>query len=1010
MVMVYGCRRLAIACTLLSCVTIGWADETPFVPRKQTEPPGPALSPEEALRKMEVPEGFEVELVAAEPDIQNPVAMCFDRRGRIWVTESFEYPRQEPGPGRDRIKILEDADHDGRVDSVKIFAEGLNIPSGIAVGHGGVWVANAPDILFLQDTDGDDRADRQEVVVTGFGRFDTHELPNALTWGPDGALYGLNGVFNPAKIQQDGKTLEFTCAMFRIDPRTRKFELFAEGTSNPWGIAFNPQGEAFISACVIDHLWHLTETGYYHRQGGPYPPYTWKIESIVDHAHQLAAYCGITYFDSAAYPPEYRDRLYMGNIHGGCINVDSLTPRASTYRGVSQPDFLTAHDVWFMPVAQKVGPDGCLYVLDWYDRYHCYQDANADPEGVDRGLGRLYRIRYQGTPRAQPFDLEKESSVELVARLSSANLFYREMAQQVLAERSDSAVRAMLLEKITAERESLKGRMHALNALVGSDYRLTDGEFDGLLDSKEPAIRAWAVRTLGRTALSHPIGARIRERGLSMVHDQDPTVRLQVAIATPRIAGAKAAAILGQVAQAAAEDDPLTARIVWQNLFPLLPEQGESFADYLNTTPDWSPALQSLLARSCERLMDDSTEQAERGLQQLTRVILQRTPEMAPQLLDPVRRRLLSGELDANRAAILMKSIPASTAATAVSMERRVRRDIEALLGDAEAQAAAASELIDPQAPVDRRRELAVVLARVRPDLLVTALGQCLQQSDLPDPLTTALLDAAGRCNEPGVADVVLSHFQQLPAAQRVRAVQLLTQRREWSHALVNAVLNGALQPGDVDNNAVVRMSRHQDAALSDQIGKLWGSVRTEPDPNRRGVLERIRGVVYDRVGNPHQGRAIFQRVCGQCHVLHGEGQAVGPELTRNGRGSFDQLIVSVFDPNVVIGPAYLATTVLTSDGRVLAGILQEDTPQRIVLLQQGGKRDTIAREEIDELQTTKLSLMPEGLENQVNDQELADLFSYLAIETPPDQDPPTLIPGTPQWLIGPRQTSGGSP
>src|SRR5262245_10690505 len=180
------------------------------LPHGQDHMPGPALSPAEALQKMKVPPGFHVELVASEPDLVNPVAMTFDERGRIWVTESLEYPRKSPGPGRDRVKVLEDTDRDGKADKFTIFAEGLNIPSGIAVGHGGVWVANSPDIRFLRDTDGDGEADTREVVVTGFGRADTHELPNSLTWGPDGWLYGWNGVFNPSVIHYRGNTHAFT--------------------------------------------------------------------------------------------------------------------------------------------------------------------------------------------------------------------------------------------------------------------------------------------------------------------------------------------------------------------------------------------------------------------------------------------------------------------------------------------------------------------------------------------------------------------------------------------------------------------------------------------------------------------------------------------------------------------------------------------------------------------------------------------------------------------------------
>src|SRR5205823_4531529 len=236
-------------------------------------------------------------------------------------------------------------------------------------------------------------------------------------------------------VKQRGKSYDFTCALFRIHPKTRAFQLFCEGTSNPWGVAFDPEGSAFVSACVIDHLWHLAETGYYHRQGGPYPPFTWPMGSIVQHTHQKAAYCGIHYFDSAAYPEKYRGKLFMGNIHGNCINVDSLKSDGATYQADPEPDFLSANDAWFMPVSQKTGPDGCLYILDWYDRYHCYQDANRDPAGIDRLKGRLYRVRYEETPRRTGFDLAKSSDDDLIRLLGHPNAYDRDIAQRLVTER-----------------------------------------------------------------------------------------------------------------------------------------------------------------------------------------------------------------------------------------------------------------------------------------------------------------------------------------------------------------------------------------------------------------------------------------------------------------------------------------------------------------------------------------------------------------------------------------------
>lgn len=592
-----GRHWVAVLAGLLITASTLIAQEKP--PHNQDKPPGPALTPQEAIQKMKVPDGFTVEVVASEPDIVNPIGMTFDERGRIWITESLEYPRSQPGQGRDRVKVLEDIDSDGKIDKVTVFAEGLNIPSGIAVGHGGVWVANAPDILFLQDTNNDDKADKSQVVVTGFGRADTHELPNSLTWGPDGYLYGLNGVFNPSKIVQKGKTFEFTCALFRIHPKTWDFELFAEGTSNPWGVAWDPEGSAFVSACVIDHLWHLSETGYYHRQGGPYPPFTWKIESIVKHKHQKAAYCGIHYFDSDAYPVEYRDKLYMGNIHGNCINVDRLTRAGSTYAGHGEPDFLTANDAWFMPVVQKTGPDGCLYILDWYDRYHCYQDARRDPQGIDRLKGRLYRVRYKDTPRAPAFDLNKESDEQLIARLHSPNVLFRDLAQRVLVERARAETRPSLEQLALDANAPRKTRLHALWSLVGAGP-LDKAFHQKLLAHDDPGFRAWGVRA---AANAREVDGAIVARVVALADDSSADVKLQVAVAARKIKGLEPLPLLVKVLANAGEDR-LIPHIVWQNLHPLLETQSDEFLKAIKQYDlKATPSLSQIMPRATERIL-----------------------------------------------------------------------------------------------------------------------------------------------------------------------------------------------------------------------------------------------------------------------------------------------------------------------------------------------------------------------------------------------------------------------
>jgi putative membrane-bound dehydrogenase-like protein len=412
-----------------------------------------ALAPEETRKLIEVPPGFEVRLFASEPMVVNPVAMTWDERGRLWVVELYEYPKGAPKgqKGRDRIKILEDTDADGKADKVTVFADGFSLATGLALGNGGVYLGVAPDFLFLEDTNGDDKADKTTKLLTGFGLEDRHELLNGFAWGPDGWLYMTHGVFTHSKVKlppgadptghdPDGFGVQMDAALARFHPVTKKFEVFADGTSNPWGVDWNERGDAFVSACVIQHLFHMAPGGLYNRQGGTWPnPYgyvqdlpTKGLPAIVDWRHYRAAHSGIMVYQGDQWPAEWRGLVFLGNIHASAVNCDRLTPVGSTYKAekertllgpageavhkkdahaisrgeewkhVGPGTFFVSRDPWVRPVSVQTGPDGAMWVMDWYDKYPCYQNAQADPEGVDRVYGRIWRVVWVGNEPGKP--------------------------------------------------------------------------------------------------------------------------------------------------------------------------------------------------------------------------------------------------------------------------------------------------------------------------------------------------------------------------------------------------------------------------------------------------------------------------------------------------------------------------------------------------------------------------------------------------------------------------------
>jgi putative heme-binding domain-containing protein len=964
------------------------------IPHRQDRLPNRPYSPAEAIEAMTVPSGFTVELVASEPEIVNPIAMTFDDRGRIWITESLEYPRKEAGPGRDRVKVLEDSDGDGRAETVTVFTEGFNIPTGVAVGYGGVWVLNAPDLLFLQDRDGDGRADRTEVVVSGFGRADTHELPSTLTWGPDGWLYGLNGVFNPSRIRSGEKEYQFTCALWRVHPRTRMFQVIAEGTSNPYGIAWDPEGSAIVEAChwANDHLFHFVETGYYQRQAGAYPPYTIRLGSITDHGHQKTAYCGLVYFDSDAYPEKYRGRLYTGNIHGGCINSDVLIRDGSTYIGRAEPDFLTANDVWFMPVAQKVGPDGSLYVLDWYDRYHCYQDANRDAAGVDRLKGRLYRVRYGDTPRAGRFDLAREADERLIQRLASPNIYFRETAQRILAERNTPAIRTRLETLVLDGSAGRKGRMHALWALIGGG-RLEPGFHERLLNHADPAYRTWGVRAAGEFGTVAP---SIRERVVSLAGDSSPDVQLQVAIAARKIEGLDALPVLVATLSSCGPDK-LIPSITWANLHALLPDQGKRFIELIDRVDlKAAPALAKLLPRVVDRILGEPDASlgpvrsiVERLVTQdpgLARECLSAVSEKARELTE-ARRQELQAQLEP-----VIRRILAAGPVTPLSFDAQLLA-FRLGLGSIDSSSVRDRFLAAGQPEAIRLQALEALVA-FRDAALPDAFGTVLS-SGAPGFLAR-VLTAAGRSDNGKLADVVLAQYPRLDPELQPLAIDFLLQREPWARKLLNAVIAKKLPRGTLNPNHLRKILESNDREAIWAIEKEWGNIREERNPQREKVVAEMGTYLRQHPGDAKAGQAAFKKLCVQCHTIYGEGEALGPDLTSNGRGSFDQLVASVFDPSLVIGPAYQTTTVVTEDGRNLTGLVTEDSDRRIALAMPGGGKETVGRNEVKYTRTSKLSMMPEGIETILDRKELADLFAFLALDHPPGDPRARPIPGAP--------------
>ncbi len=985
---------------LLASVSIPACAADDVLPARMDHAPNQPYSPEEARQKMTVPSGFHVDLVASEPEIINPIAMAFDDRGRIWVTQSVEYPRKSAGPGRDMIKIIDGVDDAGRATKVTTFVNDLNIPTGIAVGYGGVWVLNSPDLLFYREKDG--KPISREVVISGFGRTDFHELPSSLTWGPDGWLYGLNGVFNQSHVvDKDGKRHDFTAAMWRIHPRTREFQVFAQGTSNPFGIIWDAEGSAIVEVChwATDHLFHFVETGYYLQQAGIYPPFTIKLGSITDHGHQKTAYCGIARLSTDQFPPAYRERVCVGNLHGDCINVDNLQRDGSTYLSKAEPDLLTSHDDWFMPVSLKVGPDGCLYILDWYDRYHCSQDAIRDPAGVDRLKGRIYRLHYGDAPKQTRFDLNAQNNAQLTALLGSPNIFFRESAQRMLTERlaadpQDRAADRKPLQDLALSAASPRAaRLHAYWTLIGSGP-LDPAFLKKALAESDPAFRAWAVRAAGNAGSVTP---EISQAISALAQDPSPDVQLQVAIAATKIKGFDALPVLARVLQHCGHDKLIPA-IVWANLHPLLETDSARLVALLKADPSSPPppGVSGLLSLAADRILSARAPDVA-SVASLLEYALKTGSPAAPQCV----------------AAIAAK-VDGLGADTAGALKQRLTPLIESILGrrqstplELSVQLLAARLHVGTLDAADVRRKF--VSPAEAESTRLQALDALIAFNDrplldvLPDVLasaspdfTTKIFAALGRVETPRLGEVLLAQYPKLAPQLQPLAIDLIMQREPWAAKLLGAVLKGTLPKSVLNANDLRKIMDSDDREAIWAVEKAYGQVREQRNPQREQVVAEMGEFLRRNPGNAMAGQRVFNNLCAQCHTIYGQGAKIGPDITANGRSNFDQLLSNVFDPSLVIGPGYQVVTVVTTDGRNLTGLLAEDNEQRVVIRIPGGSEETVARSQVKYTRPSKLSMMPEGIETLLSRTDLSDLFAFLSLDKPPQDHTARPISGAP--------------
>jgi putative membrane-bound dehydrogenase-like protein len=948
------------------------------------------FSPEEAVKRMKVPDGLEVKLVACEPEIRQPVSMSFDDRGRLWVIQYLQYPTPaglkpvsvdqylrtvydrvpEPPPrgprGEDRITILEDTHGDGHFHKVKDFVTGLNLASGMALGYGGVFVAQPPYLLFYPDRNGDDVPDGDpEVLLTGFGMQDAHALANSLTWGPDGWLYGAQGSTVTANI----RGISFQQGIWRYHPITKQFELFAEGGGNTWGLDFDRHGNVIAGTNYGNAIaLHQVQGGYYvkgfAKHGELHNPYAFGYFDHIPYKGFKGGHvtCGGILYEGGAFPKRFDHTYIAANPLANAIYWHVLDPFKSSFTGHYGGDLVIANDTWFRPVDLTLGPDGSVYVADWYDK----RINHVDPvDNWDRSNGRIYRIQATDTRPPSKLPLPNLSSKELVNLLSHPNDWYVREARQLLAERRDPSVLPILRRMLLERRDEL-----ALQALWGLYVSGGFGDTlaETLLGHANPDVRAWTIRLLGDTRKVSPA---IREHLRLVAHnDSSPTVRNQLACTCKRLPGKDALPIVRELLQRTEDvSDPQIPLLLWWAIEDKAASDREEVLNLLTSPAAWrNPLIRKYMVQRLSRRYMASGSDADLGS-------CARLLELAPGRSDS---ELVLGGMEIALQGRRLKRIP-----PALSEQLARQRQSPTLvrlglrLNDDSAYRTALGLVADSSTAAGARVRFIEILGQIGKPDSVSALLHVIDNKE-PSNVRLAALSALQSFSDPRIGETVLGLYPKLPAELRGRAQSLLGSRPRSTLAFLNAVDSGRINPKEVPFDQVRRFLLHRDTQIHRLVEKHWGKIGQEPPGEKRARIASVQHMLGTGGGDAARGKPLFEKKCAICHTLFGEGAKIGPDLTGTDRRDTPFLVTSIVDPSAVIRNEYVAYILSTTNGRILNGLISESTPKTITLVDSKTEKTTVAREDIEEIKPSPQSLMPEKILDDLDEQQIRDLLSYV--------------------------------